>query len=283
MITIENLSEKDFWLPKPAALGWRGLSLLIPSLAAAVGFFCFAVLAFGFTELETLSPDFRRGLVITGSFTLAFGSEIGTLSNVVEIYRKGAERQAWDWLGLVVSVASTFASFVLAFSALLNVKAMWSQTVQLYGPIVLGILAALDAYGGFMEFGLYLNTHDVRMKQWREAYEQAILERVEAEKKERGVQSQRAVMPKTEEKTVQASDSSASIKVARTVNDERNLRTKAERVDAMLKLYTANPDIGPTEMARQLEVSRSTIYTYLNELEDDGTIQRNGDGVQVLN
>ena len=71
----KQLTENDFWLPKPAALGWRGLSLLIPSVAAAVGFFCFAVLAFGFTELETLSASFRRGLVITGAFTLAFGSE----------------------------------------------------------------------------------------------------------------------------------------------------------------------------------------------------------------
>jgi DNA-binding transcriptional ArsR family regulator len=282
MTGTKRLSESDFWLPKPAALGWRGLSLLIPSIAAAVGFFCFAVLAFGFTELETLPAGFRRGLVITGAFALAFGSEIGTLSNVVEIYRKGAERQTWDWLGLVVSVASTFASFVLAFAALLGVKATWGLKVQLYGPLVLGVLAALDAYGGFMEFGLYLNSHDARMKQWRDAYERAILDRVEAEQRAKETERRRSAVSNTEEQTGQLSNFPAPIEAARAAKVAQDLQTKEARLEKLLTLYQTNPDIGPTDMARRLDVSRSTVYTYLNELEDAGRIKRNGEGVQVL-
>lgn len=137
-------------------LGWRGLSLLIPSVASAVGFFCFAVLAFSFTELQVLPQWFRTGLVLCGSFSLAFGSEVGTLSNVIEIYRKGNNKQIWDWIALVISVMSTFVGVVLAFATLLGAKAMWSSFVQVWTPIALGLLAALDSYGNFLEFGLYL-------------------------------------------------------------------------------------------------------------------------------
>lgn len=141
-------------------LGWRGLSLLIPSVASAVGFFCFAVLAFSFTELQVLPQWFRTGLVLCGSFSLAFGSEIGTLSNVIEIYRKGNSKQIWDWIALVISVMSTFVGVVLAFATLLGAKAMWSNFVQIWTPIALGLLAALDSYGNFLEFGLYLARFD---------------------------------------------------------------------------------------------------------------------------
>jgi hypothetical protein len=84
-----QVNEQDFWLEKPTMMGLRGWSLLIPAAASSIGFFCFAVLAFSFTELSTLPADFRMALVLVGSFSLAFGSEVGTLSSVVEIYRKG--------------------------------------------------------------------------------------------------------------------------------------------------------------------------------------------------
>ena len=101
-----------------------------------------------------------------GSFSLAFGGEVGTLANVVEIFRKNGQAQAWDWIGLAVSMLSTLAAFVLAFAALLGVQATWGATVKLYGPIVLGVLAALDAYAGFMEVGLYLSQYDARVLEW---------------------------------------------------------------------------------------------------------------------
>ena len=87
-------------------MDYRLLSLLIPAAASSVGFFCFGVLAFSFTELATLPAAFRTGLVLVGSFALAFGSEVGTLASVVEIYRK-PRRAAWDYLALAVSVLAT--------------------------------------------------------------------------------------------------------------------------------------------------------------------------------
>lgn len=163
---------------KPKALGWRGWSLLIPSILSAVGLFCFAVLAYSFTELQTLPTEFRRLLVVVGAFALAAGSEIGTLFAVVEIYRKGGPH-TWDWLALFFSLCTTVASFVLAFAALLLRSVVWVPLLLDWGAIVLGVLAALDSYGGFMEFGLYLNSYDRRLDQWERR------EVAEAERRER--------------------------------------------------------------------------------------------------
>ena len=167
------MEDNEFWLDEPKMMGWRGISLLVPALCSALGFFAFAVLGFGFTELSVLPQWFRTGLVLTGAFALAAGGEIGTLSNTVEIFRKNGQATIWDWAALIVSVLSTLAAFLLAFSALFGARAEWSSWLQKYGPVVLGLLAALDSYGGFIEFGLYLNSFDNRYQEWKEAKQKA--------------------------------------------------------------------------------------------------------------
>lgn len=276
------LAENDFWLAKPSPLGWRGVSLLIPACASAVGFFAFAVLGFGFTELSLLPDGFRTGLVLVGAFALAFGGEIGTLSNTVEIFRKRGNITTWDWLALVVSVLATLAGFLLAFAALLGVKTTWATWAQLYGPVILGLLAALDSYGGFVEFGLYLNTFDERMREWQAAYRQAILDTVGSERQAAAINA--AVVPVS---TTVAANSEpvpviSTLETARAVKGAQDAREKTARLDAMLALYRRNPDAGPSEVSKALGVSRTTVYTYLAELEAAGRIQRNGQGVQIL-
>lgn len=46
----KKITEQDFYLAKPAMLGIRGRSLLIPSVLAVIGFCALAVLAFSFGE-----------------------------------------------------------------------------------------------------------------------------------------------------------------------------------------------------------------------------------------
>jgi hypothetical protein len=158
--------------PEPRLWGWRTWSLLLPSVASAIGLFAFAVLAYSFTELRTLPAQFRRNLVLTGAFALAFGDEIGTLTTAVEIFRKHGNGQArfWDWAGLGVSVLATLAAFLLAFAALLGASASWSEPVRAWGAIALGVCAALDSYVNFAELGLYLATHDARHREWDTYY-----------------------------------------------------------------------------------------------------------------
>lgn len=55
------------------------------------------------------------------------------------------------------------------------------------------------------------------------------------------------------------------------------------RLDALLDFYVDNPLAGPTEAGRAVGVSRQTVHTYLDQLEQLGKVARNnGDGVQVL-
>jgi hypothetical protein len=54
------------------------------------------------------------------------------------------------------------------------------------------------------------------------------------------------------------------------------------RLDSLLALYLDNPTLGVSDAARTLEVSRQTIYTYLDQLEAAGRIHRNGIGIEVI-
>jgi len=169
---MKRIRESDFYIAKPKALGWRGASLLVPALFSGLGFCAFAILAFSFTEMAVLGQMFKTALVLIGSISLAIGGELGTLSNTVEVFRKNGKANAWDWSALCISVLSTLAGFLLAFSALLGVTSTWAGWMQVYGPIVLGLLCALDSYFNYVETGMYLSTFDERMKTWREQFEQ---------------------------------------------------------------------------------------------------------------
>jgi hypothetical protein len=164
-----KLGIPPFWKaePKPPNKDGRSWSLLIPAVFSVTGFFFFAVMAFGFTAVESV-PGLVRMATIIGAFALAFGGEVGTLSTTVEIYRKskGSEAVWWDWAGLLISLLTTAGEFVLAFALLLGERASWSAVVQIWGPIALGLCCALDAYALFMEYGFYLASYDRRRKAW---------------------------------------------------------------------------------------------------------------------
>ena len=69
-----------------------------------------------------------------------------------------------------------------------------------------------------------------------------------------------------------------------TVDDLNAARSESKqaRVNAMLDAFLDDPHATQVEVADRVGVSRSTISNYLNELETDGVVKRNGDGVQVL-
>lgn len=286
------VTEQDFWLDKPQVMGIRGYSLLIPAIASSIGFFSFGVLGFGFTELSALSDSFRQTLVLVGSFSLAFGSEVGTLSSITEIYRRGETLGKWDKIALVISILSTFGAFILAFASLLGVKATWGEVVQVYGPIALGLLSALDAYTGFMEFGLYLNTFDNRMKYYKMQFSEFKRATLQAQWERELVQNVQIVqsdnVQAVQENSVQVSkierigqsddNLSYPIEQARVVKSDN----KQERIKTMLDIYSDNPHMSITDMSKRLGVARSTIYGYLSELEQQGAIHNNGEGVQIL-
>ena len=54
------------------------------------------------------------------------------------------------------------------------------------------------------------------------------------------------------------------------------------RLDKLLDAFRVNPSLGISDAARTLNVSRQTIYSYIDQLEHSGKIRRNGHGVEVL-
>jgi hypothetical protein len=55
----------------------------------------------------------------------------------------------------------------------------------------------------------------------------------------------------------------------------RSSRHKTSTLDTLIRILDTNPEIGVTELARQVNRSRTTVYKYLDELESDGRINRN--------
>lgn len=54
------------------------------------------------------------------------------------------------------------------------------------------------------------------------------------------------------------------------------------KIDGLLDIYKGDPLTTPTQAARALDLSRQTIYTYLEKLEESGRIRKNGHGVEVI-
>ncbi len=65
----------------------------------------------------------------------------------------------------------------------------------------------------------------------------------------------------------------------------RMLMSRRQKHDAQLQALVDTlrqyGDIGPTELGRTIGTSRSTVYTYLGELEQAGRVHKNGNGWEV--
>ena len=159
--------------PKPPFKDGRTWGLMVPAVIGVIGLAAFALLAFAFPELSVLPQAFRTNAVVIGSIALAIGGEVGTLFTNIEIFRKVTSKDVtfWDWSALATSLLATMIAFLIAAAALLGVTVVWTGFVTTWGQILLIVVVALDQYAAQMELGLYIGTHDARMKKWRENYE----------------------------------------------------------------------------------------------------------------
>ena len=275
----------EFWKPKPRPFDLRAASLFAPSIASSIGFFCFAVLALSFTEMESLGTELRKWLVIIGAFGLAGGGEIGTLAISVEVHRKerNGTSQKGDKSALAISKWATMAAFVIAFAMLLGTKARWGSLVQEWGVILLGVLAVLDAYSGFREFGYYLGEYDERLALWeqeRDAEELRLRQKDERRDDRRASLALRLELDEmrgassTQEEQEIAQPEPAPVQ-------EPDRLPKPERLERLVEIYSGTPKMPQQQAGALVGVSRQQISTDLTELEQAGRIKRNGHGVEV--
>jgi hypothetical protein len=162
-------------------------------------------------------------------------------------------------LGLCIALGGVYVVATLGLVVFLEV---W-PLLATYAPALFPALAVVGA----------LNLAVISRQEQREAV-------VEIEKAERKAQRQ------TPHRETSASPSIALSKTA--VLDtsldaaRRSRKVKRDaRLDALVAFYASNPKAGPTEASRAIGVSRQTVYTYLDELEAAGRIERNGGQVRV--
>ena len=171
----EQLTE-TFWKPEPKEPwhDWRTYSMLIPILSGATGACIFFALGLAFAEVINIGPEWRKWLVLTASFTVAFGSTFGSVGSGIEVFRKVHKKQVngWDWTTLAISTLATVAGFAMGFAALLGATTDWSREVLIWGSIVVGTLAALDGSGDMIEVGGLFGSYEDRVELWREEREE---------------------------------------------------------------------------------------------------------------
>lgn len=162
-------------------------------------------------------------------------------------------------LGLCIALGGVYVVATLGLVVFLEV---W-PLLATYAPALFPALAVVGA----------LNLAVISRQEQREAA-------VELEKAQRKAQRQ------TSRRETSAKPSAALSKMAvldtslDTARRTRRFKRDA-RLDALVTFYTSNPEAGPTEASRAIGVSRQTVYTYLDELEAAGRIERNGGQVRV--
>lgn len=172
-------NETEFWLPKPKLLDFNTIAILIPVIASAFGLFLMGVESMIFAQFKSLPENMRLYTSIVSAILLAFGGEIGSVSNNVAMFQRyiKSRMQAraewdivtrWEWVGFVVSWIATTLSMFIASSTRPSVTTSWRGFFSEWLIVPLMILAVGDVIFGIVELGVHTGTFDLRMLEWIE-------------------------------------------------------------------------------------------------------------------
>jgi len=252
-----------YWKPEPQRHGFAWWALLIPAVIYSVGVIVYAHNAF--------VPDAGQNGHAVGSALMVIGGESGTLAAASEVFRKQKEGRttALDWLGMFVSLIATLGNLFVVYVALAALQTPWTGFVREYGPLILLLCSGLDFYAGIMEFGFYnanfdevraawdLGRHNAALRKKRESTELYNAPTVQAQ----GVDKSTPVdIEPTPEVTIPQ-----SVKPQSTVElDELAMQ--------ILQVYTEDPEITKSALARRVQVSRPTVNDRLEKLRAAGKL-----------
>lgn len=180
------MDDNEFWLPKPKMWDFQTIAILIPVIASAIGLFLMSIEALVFAQFESMPDNFRIWVSIISAVFMAFGGEVGTVSNTTFIFSRYIKHNtrfradwdnvtAWDWTGLIVSWLSTMLSMFIAASTRPNSFASWQQILAEWLVLPLVLVAISDVYTGMIELGSSIGQFDMRMvyyigrkKEWQD-------------------------------------------------------------------------------------------------------------------
>lgn len=171
------MDNDKFWLPQPKRWDFQAIAILVPVIASAIGLFLMSVEALVFAQFNSLPQNFRLWTSIISAFFMAFGGEIGTVSNSIFIFSRWIKRNTkfysewdkvtiFDWTGLIVSWLSTALAMFIASSTRPGTIASWQQIFAEWLILPLMLVAVSDVYLGVSELGVLIGQFDMRMIYW---------------------------------------------------------------------------------------------------------------------
>lgn len=99
---------------------------------------------------------------------------------------------------------------------------------------------------------------------------------------QQGVQKARAVRSADVQQLPAGTSNTTGLNVQLDAMKAGREAKKAAKVDTMLDIFRADPHAEFSAVAKQLNMSRTTVYTYLDELKSQGRVHVNGNGVEVM-
>ncbi len=87
---------------------------------------------------------------------------------------------------------------------------------------------------------------------------------------------------KAEQRKVSSTVESDSLEQARIVKAEQDTLTKEDRLNTLVDTLADNPNPNKTQLANNLNISRTILYEDINTLVDTGRIETNGKGYKVV-
>jgi biotin operon repressor len=180
--------------------------------------------------------------VDAGLFALALG---------ITQRRRLKRSTGWIWLGIVLfSVISIYANLTYALTHTLDNTPTWVLDIKPYvlaGTLPILVLYLAEIVGSDVSF---------------------YVKEVQKEQRKKGKQTKTTEQP-------------AGIEHAQAVRTEQTTIARDERQRQLVDILTEQPGIGTTALAEQLSVSRTTVYSDLDTLIEQGTIARNGQGYKL--
>lgn len=181
--------------------------------------------------------------VDAGLFALALG---------ITQRRRLKRSTGWIWLGIVLfSVISIYANLAYALTHTLDNTPTWVLDIKPYvlaGTLPILVLYLAEIVGSDVSF---------------------YVKEVQKEQRKKG-------------KPTKATEQPSGIEHAQAVRTEKTaIASRDERQRQLVDILTEQPGIGKTALAEQLGVSRTTVYSDLDTLIEQGTIARNGQGYKL--
>ncbi len=210
-------------------------------------------------------------------YVAAFGIEAAVVSlslRIGELRRSKQSSIFFLFVLIAVVVVSAVANIAEGFTAVQG-EQLTSQTIRQ--------LDAIQAFIGLAATGL-ISLIVLALAEILGTDVETAVKQAERERKRAPVN-----VAKSAETAVQAeasdstnSETAASIERARAAKAEKDAVNKTEAMDILLHYVDENPDASLSRIGQHIDRSKATVANYVRELEQNGRLQRNGQGWQVL-